>query len=151
MIDYDEIRKEVAIRHGVLLGENDPILVTVTLNELVLQRYVETISDQSESHQKALAATLAAHTEQSKETAGRVITDAASYVSGEVRQAVTAALTEVGAQLRQDITEARLASQKASTGGETARGASTVAIVASGIAALCAVVALASVAVILLR
>ena len=28
MLDFDDIRKEVAIRHNVLLGKDDPILVT---------------------------------------------------------------------------------------------------------------------------
>ena len=84
-------------------------------------------------------------------TAGRVITDAADYVSGQVRQAVTAALTEAGAQLRQDVAEARAASREASAGVQTAKAARTTAIAASAIAALCALVALAAVVVVLLK
>lgn len=58
MIDFDEIRKTVAIRHGVLLESNDPVLVTVTLNELVLSRYVEILTEQNEAHRKAIEAAL---------------------------------------------------------------------------------------------
>ncbi len=151
MIDFDELRKTVAIKHNVLLGPDDPILVTVTLHDLVLGRYVEVLTAQNEAHQKALAAVLQEHVEQSKATAGRVITDAADYVSGQVRQAVTAALSEAGAQLRQDVAEARTASREASAGVQTAKAARATAIAASAIAALCALVALAAVVVVLLK
>ena len=52
MIDFDELRKTVAIKHNVLLGPDDPILVTVTLHDLVLGRYVEVLTAQNEGHQK---------------------------------------------------------------------------------------------------
>ncbi len=37
----EAIRTEVARRHKVLLGDNDPILVTATLNELLLRGHLD--------------------------------------------------------------------------------------------------------------
>ncbi|HHO81690.1 MAG TPA: conjugal transfer protein TraM [Halothiobacillus sp.] len=151
MIDFDELRKTVAIKHNVLLGPDDPILVTVTLNDLVLSRYVEILTAQNEDHQKALAAALHAHIEESKATAGRVITDAADYVSKQVRQAVTAAVAEASVQLRQDLVDARAASREVAAGADTARAARITAIAASAIAAICALVAVAAVVVVMVK
>lgn len=102
---------------------------------------------------KALAAALQEHVEQSKATAGRVITDAADY-----RERAGAAGCNrrpdrsEHAQLRQDVAEARAAqAAKASAGVQTAKAARTTAIAASAIAALCALVALAAVVVVLLK
>lgn len=143
MIDFDEIRKIVAIRHNVLLGKDDPILVTVTLHDLVLGRYVEVLTDQNEGHQKALAAALHTHMEQSKVVAGRVITDAAEYVSGQARQAVMASLAEARSQLRQDIAVVQAAQAARTTGSATT--------VATTVATICALISLVSMAVVILQ
>lgn len=151
MIDFDELRKTVAIKHNVLLGADDPILVTVSLHDLVLRRYVEVLTAQNEGHQKALAAALAENVEQSKGTAGKVITDAADYVAVQVRLAVTGALAEASAQLRQEVADACAAGRAAKAGEQMARAARTTAILAAVIAGLCAVVAVAAVVVALLK
>ncbi len=151
MIDFDELRKTVALRHNVWLGTDDPILVTVTLHDLVLGRYVEVLTAQNEGHQKALAAALREHVEQSKQVGGKVITEAADYVSLQVRQAVTSALAEAGAQIRQEVADARAAGRSAEAGVQTARAARTTAIIAAALAGFCAVVAVAAVAVVLLK
>ena len=74
MIDFDEIRKQVAIKHNVLIGKDDPILVTVTVSDMVLGRYLELVSDQYDEANRALTVSLQQQVEQSKETAGKVIT-----------------------------------------------------------------------------
>lgn len=151
IINFDELRKEVAIKHNVLLGGDDPVLVTVTLNDLVLRRYVDVLAAQNEAHQKALAAALQEQIEQSKGTASRVITDAADYVSAQVRQAVTAALADAGAQLRNEVADTRAATRQALAGVETASVARNTAIVAAAVAAAGALVALTAVVVVVLK
>ncbi|TWA81538.1 transcriptional activator TraM [Azospirillum brasilense] len=37
MATVDEAIKEVALRHGVSLGRNDPVLVVLTINEMMLK------------------------------------------------------------------------------------------------------------------
>ncbi|ECO7846939.1 conjugal transfer protein TraM [Salmonella enterica] len=145
MLDFDDIRKEVAIRHNVLLGKDDPILVTVTVNELVLGRYLDLISDQYDEANRTLTLTLQQQVEQSKETAGKIITDAANYVSDQTRQAVAEAVKEAGKELRQQVAEVKTASREAVASGrdaQMAKNSAMVAAVLSGVAALIAVVAL---------
>lgn len=145
MLDFDDIRKEVAIRHNVLLGKDDPILVTVTVNELVLGRYLDLISDQYDEANRTLTLTLQQQVEQSKETAGKIITDAANYVSDQTRQAVAEAVKEAGKELRQQVAEVKTASREAVASGrdaQMAKNSARVAAVLAGVAALIAVVAL---------
>ncbi|EOX7213253.1 conjugal transfer protein TraM [Escherichia coli] len=145
MLDFDDIRKEVAIRHNVLLGKDDPILVTVTVNELVLGRYLDLISDQYDEANRTLTLTLQQQVEQSKETAGKIITDAANYVSDQTRQAVAEAVKDAGKELRQQVAEVKTASREAVASGrdaQVAKNSAMVAAVLAGVAALIAVVAL---------
>lgn len=145
MLDFDDIRKEVAIRHNVLLGKDDPILVTVTVNELVLGRYLDLISDQYDEANRTLTLTLQQQVEQSKETAGKIITDAANYVSDQTRQAVAEAVKEAAKELRQQVAEVKTASREAMASGrdaQVAKNSATVAAVLAGVAALIAVAAL---------
>ncbi|MDD4937252.1 MAG: hypothetical protein PHT60_15925 [Acidiphilium sp.] len=151
MIDFDELRKEVAIKHSVLLGPNDPILVTVTLHDIVLGRYVEVLSAQNEGHQKALSAALAEHVEQSKAIGGRIITDAADYVSRQVREAVTSALTDTGAKLRADLDAAQTARQQSANLAAEARSARSTAIIAAVVAGFCAIIAVAMAVVVFVK
>ncbi|EAO2851306.1 conjugal transfer protein TraM [Salmonella enterica] len=145
MLDFDEIRKEVAIRHNVLLGKDDPILAAVTVNELVLGRYLDLISDQYDEANRTLTLTLQQQVEQSKETAGKIITEAANYVSDQMRQTVAEAVKEAGKDLRRQVAEVQAASRDAVASGrdaQVAKNSAVVAAVLSGVAALVAVVAL---------
>jgi len=151
MIDFDELRKTIAIKHNVLLGPDDPILVTVTLNDLVIARYVEVLTAQNEGQQRALAAALAEHVEQSKAAGSRVITDAANYVSDQVRQAVQTALADAGATIRQEVADARAAGRDATQGAQAASTARSTAIIAAVASGLAAIVAIAALVVVLLK
>ena len=102
-LDFDEIRKEVAIQHSVLLGKDDPILVTVTINELVLAHYAKQMTALQDEASRALTVSLQQQVEQSKETAGKVITEAANYVSDKMRQTLDAALADAGNEIRRHI------------------------------------------------
>lgn len=42
-ISTKELIDEVAKRHGIILDDKDPILVTLTLNELIIENYVKAI------------------------------------------------------------------------------------------------------------
>ncbi|CZZ74186.1 conjugal transfer protein TraM [Salmonella enterica] len=151
MLDFDDIRKEVAIRHNVLLGKDDPILVTVTVNELVLGRYLDLISDQYDEANRTLTLTLQQQVEQSKETAGKIITDAANYVSDQTRQAVAEAVKEAGKELRQQVAEVKTASREAVASGRDAQVAKNSAMVAAVLAGVAALIAVAALVVVLVK
>lgn len=151
MLDFDDIRKEVAIRHNVLLGKDDPILVTVTVNELVLGRYLDLISDQYDEANRTLTLTLQQQVEQSKETAGKIITDAANYVSDQTRQAVAEAVKDAGKELRQQVAEVKTASREAVVSGRDAQVAKNSAMVAAVLAGVAALIAVAALVVVLVK
>jgi hypothetical protein len=150
-IDFDEIRKEVAIKHNVLLGADDPILVTVTINELVIRNYLNLLAQQNEEAQRSLAIALQHHVEQSKETAGKVITNSADYVSQQVRQSVTAALADAGVQLRHQVSEAQAATRESAASLRDAQVAKSGAVIAAIVAGVSAVVAIGALVVVLAK
>ncbi len=144
-LDFDEIRKEVAIQHNVLLGKDDPILVTVTINELVLAHYAKQITALQDEANRALTVSLHQQVEQSKETAGKVITEAANYVSDKMRQTLDAALADAGNEIRRHVSNGVAASREAvdsSRDAQTAKNSAFIAAVLAGVAALVAVVSL---------
>jgi hypothetical protein len=106
-IDFDEIRKTIAMEHDVLLDKGDPILAAVMINELVLQRYVEILMEANEAHRKAIEAALQQGIRDAKQTAGRVITEAADYVSEQTNLSVSAVLKEGEAQIKRDLSGSR--------------------------------------------
>lgn len=145
VLNRDDLIAEVAARHKVLLDDKDPILVTLTLSELVLGRYVEKINALGADHQKALAAALAQQLVLAKETGGRIITDAADYAAGEIRKAVEAATTSASAISQRDIAAAQAASRAALDGAHVAsvsRTGATGAAIFAGVAAVIALVAM---------
>ena len=107
MVDLDEVRKEVAIKHGMLLDENDPMLITVTMNEVILGQYVEMVAAQNAEYVKAVEAAIQKGIADSKLTAGRVITESGDYVAKQVRVAVTEAMREVEARAAQKLSTSK--------------------------------------------
>jgi len=130
MIDLDEIRKEVAMKHDVLLDKNDPTLVSLSLNEAVLSRYVELLNEQNEQHLKATINAMQQGLAEAKVTASKIVNDGGRFVSDQANVAVTAAMEEGREEIRKDL---RLAWTKI----EAARKA---AYVAAGISGICALI-----------
>ena len=50
MIDFDEIKKTVAIEHNILLDRDDPALIAVTLNELIIQKYIDILDEKNDAY-----------------------------------------------------------------------------------------------------
>lgn len=106
-LDFEEIRKQVAIQHNVLLGKDDPILVTVTVNDMVLSRHLDLLSERCDEAQRLLTVTMQQQVEYSKDIAGRLITEAADYVAIQVREAVDVGLAEAIRGVQQQLAETR--------------------------------------------
>lgn len=106
-LDFEEIRKQVAIQHNVLLGKDDPILVTVTVNDMVLSRHLDLLSERCDEAQRLLTVTMQQQVEYSKDIAGRLITEAADYVVTQVREAVDVEFAEAIREIQQQLAETR--------------------------------------------
>jgi len=126
-LDFTAIRLEVARRHSLLLDDTDPVLVTVTLSELVLQHYLELARSASEDAERASAGRIAQEVERVKATAERMIVGASEVIAARVSEAGQAAQAQVLDALAQ-----RLAAAEAATA--SAVRARTTAMIAAGVA-----------------
>lgn len=142
MIDFDEIRKEVAIRHNVLIGKDDPVLVTVTLNELILKQYLALVENQYAANSRELAISLQQQIEQSKQTAGKIITEASNYVSEQVHGSIESTMKQVTGELKKDIQSAIVLQKILLTSAveiNSAKKTAGISAIVAGIASLVAV------------
>jgi hypothetical protein len=90
-MDSAEIERaigEVARQHNLLLSPDDPLLVTITLNEVILQRMIARQLQAIEAAQDQIAAGTAQQIEAARQIAGLFITGAADYVAGELKATV---------------------------------------------------------------
>jgi hypothetical protein len=85
---------EVARQHNLLLSPDDPLLVTITLNEVILQRIIARQLQAIEAAQDQIAAGSAQQIETARQIAGIVVTGAADYVAGELRATAAALKAE---------------------------------------------------------
>lgn len=149
--DFDAIRAEVAKRHNVLLGKDDPILVTVTMCELVLGHYVTHLGEHVETVQRHATATAAKQVEAAKESAGRIITEAANFVSDQVRKAATDATAQAREDASRELSAARAELTNAHQVRSDLADARRIAVIASVVAAVSAVIAIAALLVMVAR
>ena len=149
-VDFDAIRKEIAVKHNVLLTKDDPVLVTVSLNEIVLAHYLELLSETYDDQARILIQSSQAHTEQSLEqatkTAEKIINQSTEYVSQEIKDVVNKSVTEAyslalkqAAQLNDDLK--RQLNDQAATVSEVRTSRNT-SIIAAVIAICCALLIL---------
>lgn len=136
----EEVVKEVAVQHNTILQENDPLLMTVTINELILNQYVEMVATQNAEYVKTLTDAVEASVQkglaESKATAGKLITDASNYVSDQVssqaKQAIALSISEGGKKLLQAQNELL----------QKAEAANRSAVIAGSVSVVCAVFSL---------
>lgn len=86
-MNVQQIIGEVAQKHGVLLRAEDPILVSVTLHELVVSDLVKQIELTTQSASVASATASAQQVEAAKKIAETLVTGAANFVGAQVRAA----------------------------------------------------------------
>ncbi len=116
--EVQELIAAVAKKHKLVLGLDDPVLVTVTLNELLLAKYVEKVNAVIETAGARTAAGSAQQIEAAKTIARQIVTGAGDYIAERVKSAALEAqsvLAESGqkqiAELHQIIGMARSATR----------------------------------------
>jgi hypothetical protein len=131
--DIEEAISEVARKHNLLLSADDPLLVTVTLNEAILHRIIARQTEAIEAAQDQISAGAAQQIETAREVAGLIITGAADYVAGEVRAAVTALKEDLFASAAAQKAEALRAAEDARQAQRGAWYAAITVLVAIGV------------------
>jgi hypothetical protein len=85
--DIERLIGEVAQKHGLLLSRDDPVLVSVTLNEQILSHAVGQLRASLDEAKQEIGELSAKQTEAAKTIAEQLITAAAGYIADEVRAA----------------------------------------------------------------
>jgi hypothetical protein len=91
--DLEQLIGEVARKHSLLLSRDDPVLVSVTLNEQILSHALGQLNDCLDNAKQEIGEVSARETEAAKTIAEQLITAAAGYIADEVR----AAAADIGA------------------------------------------------------
>lgn len=86
-MDVQYLIGEIAKKHGLLLGKQDPTFAILSLNELVLAEYVERCKAAVEHAQDQTAAGVAQQVQLAKQIAERLITGAGMYMSEHLKVA----------------------------------------------------------------
>ncbi len=132
MIDMDEIRKAVAIKHDVLLGNDDPLLMNVTINELLLQQCLSDMNSQQEANVKALINSIQKSHEETKRLAKKVVDEGTEYACDQISTAIKLTVDESRDEFKREMRGAWVAMQTAKR----------VAVIGAAVSASCAVVML---------
>lgn len=103
MIDQNEIRKELAIRHGTFIGENDPILMITTVHELLLEQSVNDLNSQQEATAKALLNSIQKSHEETKRLAKKVVDEGTEYACDQISTAIKATVDESRDEFKQEM------------------------------------------------
>jgi hypothetical protein len=126
-MDIDTLRAQVARRHNILLANDDPIFVAVTLNELVLAEYLSLMKATADDARAQSIAAASHQVELAKAAAGKLVTESAGYIADQVTQRVTVAVEAA-------ISRAREAAQTATRASSTALWAAVVTLLMLGLA-----------------
>jgi hypothetical protein len=132
-MDVQRLIGEVAKRHNVLLGPNDPILVTLTLNELILADYIERVHALLVAAQDQTSASTAQQMEAAKEIASKLITGAAGYVADQVQMAGATVQAQILDAIKHESLAARQAAREATAAKRATVIGALVAVAASAL------------------
>ena len=81
---------EASQKHGILIYPDDPLLVSITLVETVFRRLVEQQNAAIATAQDQIAAGTAKQLQDAEAISANLITKAAEYMAGELRQVIEA-------------------------------------------------------------
>jgi hypothetical protein len=103
--EVQELIAAVAKKHKLVLGLDDPVLVTVTLNELLLAKYVEKVNAMVETASARTAAGSAQQVETAKAIARQIVTCAGDYIAERVKSAALEAQSVLAESGQKQIAE----------------------------------------------
>lgn len=140
-MNVQDLIGEVAKRHNVLVDPQDPIFVTITLNELLLAEHVQKMQASLERAEKAAALASSRHLEVTRRTAADLVADSSRHVSDQMRAAGSALRTQLQQLVQQLVASAEAAASEAARQRRASEWAAAVAI---GCACLVAGMAMAT-------
>ncbi len=116
-MDIARIRGAIAERHGLIVTETDPVLVTVTIQELLRDEAIRDMEKAARSVGAELALGGNASVEAGKEAAEQMINQAGAWVAERFKEASVRVVSD----MRAVVAETRASAEAASRAAETAR------------------------------
>lgn len=108
--EYDEIIKEIAIRHGIAVGRDDPIMVLKTINEILLKdsmtAQVEILSSFKSELEEAASRWDIAANEKAQKMLNVSLDASKKAMSGLLDDGVKSAIEEIQSSLKADKSSA---------------------------------------------
>jgi hypothetical protein len=132
-MDAQQLIGEVAKRHNVLVDPDDPILIVMTLNEILFTDYVQKMQAAVERENKSAALTTHQTIENAKRLASQLVSGGASYVSEHVRVAGAALRQELERLVREARQSAQTAMAESARHRKASQWAAAVAIACAGL------------------
>jgi hypothetical protein len=139
-LEIEELIAAVARRHKALLSADDPIFMTVTLHELLLDRALKKLAASVAASQDQLAAGTTQYLAASQALGERLVTEATKHLLGQLREASAAAGEAVKAAAAAEIRNLQKASERGSVARQSAWWAAALCLIAAAITATLAVV-----------
>jgi hypothetical protein len=131
-MDANLIIAEVGKRHGILLDSNDPVLVTVTLNQVILAECLRQVSAAAEQGERRAIAASERQLALAKHAAGELVSRTGTYVADQVR----AAAAEAGSDIEQRVSSAAASVRSDATAAARHRNLAFVFMLASALASV---------------
>lgn len=87
MTDLEEIRKELAVKHEILLSKNDPALLMVSITDKLLEQYTAKLDMRQAEIAKGLL-------KEVKASAGKIVTEGTEYACQQIEVRIKSAMSE---------------------------------------------------------
>lgn len=101
MIDKQAIIEEVARKHKILLGSDDPILTTVAIHDVVIAEYIDQINRSIENLKSELEVINYRHLKNSKAIAKDIIGQASEIAAEQIIKAIKPVSDDLEAKITQ--------------------------------------------------
>ena len=104
-MDIKALIDEVAKKHHIILTEEDPIFITVTLNEMILNHFITEINNQLNTAQDQISASTLQQMDLAKAIASKIVTQTSSYVTDNIKCTLEESQYRINAQMNSQLQE----------------------------------------------
>lgn len=102
-MDIQHLIDEVAKEHHVILSADDPIFISITLNERIIRHYIQNVDTSLQKHLDTINELLNRSRETAKEISANLITKTSVYLSDNAKNTMLQAQNDVIAAINQEV------------------------------------------------
>jgi hypothetical protein len=106
MIDFAEIRKEIAAEHNLLIGRDDPIVMSVTFNKVIFERYIKLLIETNTEFLAEVTDKQEKRDSDARLRMTRMVSDTGNYLEERMSTGLIDATKDLVAKHKKDLGEA---------------------------------------------